>query len=81
MEVTLSGGDESSSFTSLQACTEIGLNCSTNNVTDMFFPHVYNATLYCKSKWGVEKRPQWFGTSMWGKGEPHNEQPGKVQLR
>ena len=64
----LYGSEPHCAHISLQACTEMGLNCSTNNITDMFFPHVYNSTLYCEGKWAVQRRPPWFRTSMWGKG-------------
>jgi dipeptidyl-peptidase-2 len=50
-----------------QACTEMDMNISTNSVTDMFPPTKYDSTEYCKKTWGVQKRPEWFGTSMWGK--------------
>jgi len=44
------------------------MDSSTNNVTDMFPPHVYNSTSYCHDKWGVVKRPNWTIVEFWGKG-------------
>lgn len=50
-----------------QACTEMRLPCSTNNVTDMFPPTVYDPSAYCMQKWGVKTRPGWMKAEYWGK--------------
>eukprot|EP00731_Ephydatia_muelleri_P033891 Em0041g4a len=50
-----------------QACTELTLPCSTNNITDMFPPTVFDPSAYCKAKWGVEVRPGWTKAELWGK--------------
>lgn len=52
-----------------QACTELTLPCSTNNITDMFPPTVFDPSAYCKAKWGVEVRPGWTKAELWGKGQ------------
>ena len=53
-----------------QACTELYLASGTNNVTDMFAPLAWTLEMrdaYCMKTWGVEQRPNWFATSLWGK--------------
>lgn len=53
----------------LQACTEMLLPCSTNNVTDMFPPTVYDPSVHCRQVWGVDARPGWMKAEFWGKGQ------------
>ncbi|XP_078472102.1 dipeptidyl peptidase 2 [Lampetra planeri] len=53
-----------------QACTEINLLCSTNNVSDMFPALPYTAAArrdYCAKRWGVVPRETWLATQYWGK--------------
>ena len=52
----------------VQSCTELWMDSSTNNMTDMFPPRVYNSSEHCKNTWKVEKRPKWVITEFWGKG-------------
>jgi len=56
----------------LQACTEMLLPCSTNNVTDMFPPTVYDPSVHCQQVWGVGARPGWMKAEFWGKGQIFN---------
>lgn len=49
-----------------QACTEMTLKCTTNNISDMFPPSEYNIDEYCLKKWGVTKRTEWMRTQYWG---------------
>jgi len=56
-------------FFVLQACTELWMDSSTNNDTDMFPPHVFNSTTHCQMRWNVMKRPKWIITEFWGKGK------------
>ena len=56
------------SYIHLQACTEMTVPCSTNNITDMFPPVTYDPSAHCWGTWGVEQRPEWMKTEYWGKG-------------
>ncbi|XP_041379579.1 dipeptidyl peptidase 2-like [Gigantopelta aegis] len=51
-----------------QACTEMNLVCTTNNVTDMFPPSTYDVTDYCYSRWGIPKdrrNEDWIALNYW----------------
>lgn len=53
-----------------QACTEFLLASGTNNVTDMFAPLPWTLDMrntYCRNRWGVTQRPDWFSIELWGK--------------
>jgi len=51
----------------------MGIPFSTNNVTDMFPPTVYDPSAYCMQKWGVKARPGWMKAEYWGKGMYYNK--------
>jgi dipeptidyl-peptidase-2 len=46
-----------------QACSELNYLPSTNNVTDMFPPRLWDSdklSKYCASAWGIQTRPDWL---------------------
>ena len=40
----------------LQVCSEVELNITTTNVTDMFPVNTFDVKQHCQEKWGIDKR-------------------------
>ena len=68
-----------------QACTEIILLVSTNNITDMFPAYTWDLdtlTTYCEGRWGVKPRPEWtqtyFGGNPKDPAQPFRDSASKI---
>ena len=52
----------------LQVCSEVELNVTTTNVTDMFPVNTFDVKQHCQEKWGINKKQtniDWPGFIQW----------------